>query len=69
MANNKIIVGKEYVFKTNDTTYRIFNNTRVQVLRPLRDDEADLNETGPMYKVRFCNGDVNDCFIDELFML
>lgn len=66
MANNEIIAGKEYIFQTNDTTYSIFNNTRVHVLRPLRTDEADLNETGPMYKVRFCNGDVNDAFEDEL---
>lgn len=38
----------------------------VTVLRPLREYEADLAETGPMYAIRMPNGWQFDAFEDEL---
>ena len=40
---------------------------RVRVIRPLTGDEADLDETGPMYRVRsMATGREADAFADEL---
>lgn len=36
------------------------------VVRPLTADESDLDETGPMYLVRFDDGYEGDTFEDEL---
>ena len=38
----------------------------VEVLRPLTEDEADLHETGPMFRIRFRDGFETDAFEDEL---
>lgn len=38
----------------------------VTVLRPLTEKEADLFETGPMYRIQFLDGTENDAFADEL---
>ena len=38
----------------------------VEVLRLLTGEEADLHETGPMYRVRFDDGTETDAFLEEL---
>ena len=42
------------------------HNAWCTILRMLTSEEADLEETGPMYKVRFDDGCVEDVFADEL---
>lgn len=36
------------------------------VVRPLTEDEADLFDVGPMYEVRFDDGEVVNVFEDEI---
>jgi len=38
----------------------------VEVIRPLTEDEADLFDVGPMYRIRFDDGYETDAFEDEL---
>jgi len=38
----------------------------VTLVRPLTEDEADLNETGPMWRIKFDDGATTDAFEDEL---
>jgi hypothetical protein len=38
----------------------------VDVMRPLTADEVDLDEVGPMFRVRFADGVETDVFSDEL---
>lgn len=38
----------------------------VQILRCLTDDEIDIGEVGPMYRIRFSDGLETDVFEDEL---
>lgn len=38
----------------------------VELVRPLTEKEADLAETGPMYRIRFPDGHETDAFDDEL---
>ena len=49
-----------------DTELNSRSGQKVEVLRPLTDKEADLFETGPMYRVRFPDGYERDAFEDEL---
>lgn len=41
-------------------------NVKVEIVRPLTDLEADLDEVGKMYKIRFTDGHIEDAFVDEL---
>lgn len=54
------------VFNTIDTTYRKYNGEYVTVLRPLTEEEADIEEVGPMYRIRTQDGTTLDAFEDEL---
>ena len=56
------------IFNTHgqDTTWNSRSGEMVTVLRPLTEDEADLDLTGKMYKVRFEDGTVTDAFENEL---
>lgn len=38
----------------------------VEIVRPITTDEADLDETGPMSRIRFADGFEHDAFADEL---
>lgn len=38
----------------------------VEILRPLTSDEADLDEVGPMFRIRFSDGYETDAFEEEL---
>ena len=53
-------------FRTIFSALRHRDGSPVQVLRPLTDDEADLEETGPMYLVQFSDGQTACVFADEL---
>ena len=50
----------------NDTRLNARSGQTVTVLRPLTVDEADLYDVGPMFRVRFDDGTVEDVFDDEL---
>lgn len=56
------------IFDTHgsDSELNVRSGQTVEVLRPLTDKEADLLETGPMYRVRFPDGYERDAFEDEL---
>ncbi|WP_244142329.1 hypothetical protein [Burkholderia vietnamiensis] len=41
-------------------------NVEVEIVRRLTDQEADLSEVGPMFKIRFADGHIEDAFVDEL---
>ena len=42
------------------------SGSKVDVVRPLTIDEADIDEVGPMFKVRWRDGFEADVFEDEL---
>ena len=56
------------IFNTHghDTTWNHRSGEMVTVLRPLTEDEADLELVGPMYKVCFADGTTTDAFENEL---
>ena len=56
------------IFNThgNDTKWNSRSGEMVTVLRPLTEDEADIEYLGPMYKIRFADGTMTDAFEDEL---
>ena len=58
--------GKKYKFNTTDTELKMYNGTDVEVIRPLGTDEADLDDVGNMYEIRFNDGNIRDAFEDEL---
>lgn len=39
---------------------------RVEIIRSLTEEKADIAEVGPMYRVRFDDGTEADVFADEL---
>ena len=41
----------------------------VEILRPLTKEEADIEDVGMMYKIRFSDGFEVDAFEDELSIL
>lgn len=54
------------IFNTTDSELVKYNGTEVVVIRPLTEDEADIEDIGNMYKVRFYDGYERDAFEDEL---
>ena len=62
----KIENGKAYIFNTVDTELLKYSGQTASVIRPLTEDEADICETGNMYKIRFADGYETDAFEDEL---
>ncbi|MBQ8248112.1 MAG: hypothetical protein IJZ42_13370 [Lachnospiraceae bacterium] len=54
------------LFHTSDNDLAKYNGTEVEIIRPLSDDECDIEDVGNMYKVRFHDGYVRDAFADEL---
>ena len=59
------------VFNTHggDTSWNDRSGQVVEVLRPLTEDEADLFDVGPMFRIRFQDGTETDAFADELMDL
>lgn len=53
------------IFTSTAESYAKFNG-RVHVIRPLTNTEADLDETGPMFRCRTEDGRHFDAFGDEL---
>ena len=49
-----------------DTTMNHLTGQEVEIIRPLTEDEADIEEVGMMYKCKFEDGEIRDCFDDEL---
>lgn len=41
--------------------------SHMSVVRALTEDEADLFDVGPMYKVKTATGDLIDVFGDEIY--
>lgn len=58
--------GKSYIFETTETTLKEYNGTKVEVIRPLTEEECDVADVGNMFKVRFNDGNERDVFEDEL---
>ena len=60
---------KRAIFDTNgnDSKWNDRSGEEVTIIRALTEAEADLIETGPMYRVRFSDGTETDAFEDELF--
>ena len=54
------------VFNTTDLELMHYNGTVVEVIRPLTQDECDIDDVGKMYKVKFHDGYIRDAFQDEL---
>lgn len=54
------------IFNTTYTELTKYNGTEVEIIRPLTKDEADIEDVGNMYKVRFYDGYERDVFEDEL---
>ena len=57
------------IFKTigSDEILKAHDMQPCVIVRPLTSREADLFETGPMYRIRFSDGFETDAFSDELF--
>ena len=64
--NPGLTPGERVHFTTTDFELRRYSGTLVTVERLLSDDEADLAETGPMYRVRGEDGETFDVYADEL---
>ena len=54
------------VFHTTDDELAKYNGTEVEILRPLTEEECDIDDVGMMYKARFYDGYERDVFEDEL---
>lgn len=62
----KIENGKKYIFNTTESGLKKYNETEVKIIRPLTGKEADIEEIGNMYKVKYYDGFIGDVFEDEL---
>ena len=49
-----------------DTELNHRSGERVEIIRPLTEDEADIFDVGPMFRIRFADGTEVDAFEDEL---
>ena len=63
------IMKKMVIFDTDrrDSELMIHDGKEAEVIRPLTEEEADLDDIGPMYKIRFKDGTEADAFEDELY--
>lgn len=50
-----------------DSTLRARDWSFCYVIRALTEAEADIADVGPMYRVRFLDGEETDAFADEIF--
>lgn len=56
----------QYDSRNGDSDLNKYSGQIVEVIRPLTKDEADIDEVGKMYKVKFSDGTEADVFDDEL---
>lgn len=54
------------IFNTIDSELIKYDGTEVEIIRPLTEEECDIEDVGNMYKVRFFDGYEFDVFEDEL---
>lgn len=56
------------VFDTHGADSRLNHRSgeTVEIVRPLTEKEADLFETGPMFRIKFDDGEETDAFLDEI---
>lgn len=61
-------MGNRAVFDTHnaDSTLNKRSGEVVTVVRPLTKYEADIDDVGKMYKIKFSDGTMADAFEDEL---
>ena len=59
-----LAVSKVMIF--NSTASNAERGLKVNIVRPLTDQEADLDETGPMFVIQMEDGSVKHAFADEL---
>lgn len=61
-SNDKII------FDTHggDSTWNYRSGETAVILYPLSEKECDIEDVGPMYRIRFSDGTETDAFEDEL---
>lgn len=52
--------------KPGDPIVSRYTGQGAVLVRPLTSDEADIDDVGPMWRVRFDNGEEHDAFADEL---
>ena len=57
------------LFNTVDSELVNRNNNIVKIIRPLNNNEADIEDVGIMYKIKFTDGFITDAFEDELYFL
>ena len=67
-VRDEICEGETYIFDTHggDSTWNERSGSRCVVVRELTRKECDIEDVGPMYRVRFEDGVETDAFIDEL---
>ena len=58
--------GHKYTFNTTDSELQKYNGTKAVILRPLTENECDIDDVGMMYKAVFEDGSHRDVFEDEL---
>ena len=58
----------KYIFDTHgaDSELNCRSGQIVDVIRPLTEKEADIEEVGPMFRIEFADGFQTDAFEDEL---
>ena len=71
MANASQMIGKTAAFDTHggDSQLNERAGSKVFVVRPLTEAEADISDVGNMYRIRFDDGFETDAFEDELTVL
>lgn len=67
-VRDEIEAGETYVFDTHggDSTWNERSGQRCVAVRPLTRQECDIDDVGPMWRVRFEDGIETDAFQDEL---
>ena len=69
----KIEVGNQYCFDTqgHDSYWKQYDGRTCTIIRPLTVEEADIDDVGPMWRIRLdgIEEKETDAFEDELFEL
>lgn len=58
--------GDRCLFTTRDSALVKYNKTTVIIIRPLDENECDIEDVGYMYLVKFFDGTEDAVFEDEL---
>lgn len=67
-VRDEIEAGESYIFDTHggDSTWNERSGQRCVAVRELTPQECDIDDVGPMWRVRFEDGVETDAFLDEL---